>query len=118
MQQLEVNYRGNYDPVVNWISASSILSIASIHEFPTRSIYFVLSFPQADLDVNVFMEITLVMGVNLNRGEWVLKLNKSLYILNKESANWVELIRTGLESMGCHQSHVDLCVFTEKTRLF
>ena len=72
--------------MVNWISVRLILSIASIHEFPTRSIYFVLSFPQADLNVNVFMEITLVMGVDANRGEWVLKLNKSIYGIKQASA--------------------------------
>ena len=38
----------------------------SIYELPSRSINFVLAFPQSGLDVNVFMEITLGMGVDEN----------------------------------------------------
>ena len=40
---------------------------------------FVPAFTQADLDGDVFMELHLVMVVGGNRGEWVLKSNKSLY---------------------------------------
>ena len=46
----------------------SLLAIASIREFPIRSIDSVLAFPQYDLDVGVFMEITLGMWVDGNRG--------------------------------------------------
>ena len=35
---------------------SSLLDIASIYKFPIRSNEFVLAFPQADIDVDVFME--------------------------------------------------------------
>ena len=45
--------------MVIWISARLLLVIASIHEFPSRSIDSVLAFPQADLDVYVFVDITL-----------------------------------------------------------
>ena len=45
----------------------SLLAIASIHEFPSRSIVFALAFPQFDLDVNVFMELPLRMRVYGNR---------------------------------------------------
>ena len=43
-----------------------MLAIASVHEFPSISIDFVLDFPQADLDVNVFTELTLGMEVDGN----------------------------------------------------
>ena len=68
MQQWVVNYWETYAPVVNWISVSSLLAIASIHEFPSRSIDFVISFHQAGLDVDVFMDIPLLMVVDRNRG--------------------------------------------------
>ena len=41
----------------------SLLAIASIHEFPSRSIDFVLAFPQAVLDMDILMEIPLGMEV-------------------------------------------------------
>ena len=74
MQQWVINYFETYASVLNWISVMSLLSIGSIHEFPSISIYFVLSFPQADLDLDLFVEQPLEMVVDKNRGEWVLKL--------------------------------------------
>ena len=76
MQHWGVIYWETYDPVVDWIIVRLILAISIICEVPIRSIEFVLAFPQADLDVDVFMEIPLVMLVNGNKGELVIKLNK------------------------------------------
>ena len=56
-----------YALVVNWVSARSLLSISSMHEFTTRSIDFVLTFPQTGFDLDVFMELPLVMLVYGNR---------------------------------------------------
>ena len=59
MQQWSVNYWGNYAQVVNWISLTSLLAIESTNKLPSRSIDFVLAFPQADLDVDFLMELLL-----------------------------------------------------------
>ena len=83
MQQWGVKYWETYAPVVNGISVRSLLHLASIHELTSRSIDFVLYFSQADLDVDFFMYLPLGMVVDGNRGEWVLELNKSLYVLNQ-----------------------------------
>ena len=58
---------GTYEPVVNWISVRSLLSIASINKLPSRSIKLVIEFTQYDLDVDVFMEISLCMGFDINK---------------------------------------------------
>ena len=55
-------------PDIDKITVRSILSISSIHEFPSISIEYLLYFTQAELDVDVFMVITLGMGVDRNRG--------------------------------------------------
>ena len=39
-----VNYWETYAPVVNCMNVRALLAIASIHELPIRSIYFVLAF--------------------------------------------------------------------------
>ena len=59
MKKWGVNYWENYATVVNWISGRSLLAIASINEFPIMLIDFVLEFTLSDLDVDVFMDITL-----------------------------------------------------------
>ena len=79
MQHWGVNYWKTYPPVVNWISVRSLLAISSIHELPNILTDFLLDFPLYDLDVDVFMDLPLGMGVDRNRGEWVLKSNKSTY---------------------------------------
>ena len=55
MQLWVVNYCKTYSPVVNLIIVKSLLSISSTHKFPSRSIDFVPSFPQGDIDLDVFM---------------------------------------------------------------
>ena len=68
MKQWVVNHWETYDPVVKWIIVRSLLGIEIIHELITRSVKFVPDFTQADLDMDVFMELTLGIGVDRNRG--------------------------------------------------
>ena len=53
--------------------------------FTSRSIDFVLTFTQSDLDVDVFMDLTSGMGFYGNIVECFLNLNKSLYGIKQES---------------------------------
>ena len=61
MQKWGVSHWETYDQVVNWTSVRSLLDIGSKHEFPSRSIDFVPSFPQTELNIDVFMDLTLGM---------------------------------------------------------
>eukprot|EP00957_Ditylum_brightwellii_P131036 9995043-Ditylum_brightwellii.AAC.1 len=63
MQQWGMDFWETYSPVVNWIAVQILLAVASIHELLTKCIDFVLAFPQAELDINVFMEIPIRMTV-------------------------------------------------------
>jgi hypothetical protein len=56
------DYWDTYAPVVTWASVCLLLVVAKIHGLKSKSINFVLAFPQADLDVPVYME--LPAGVN------------------------------------------------------
>eukprot|EP00957_Ditylum_brightwellii_P140542 10707434-Ditylum_brightwellii.AAC.1 len=59
MQQWGVNFWETYSPVVNWITVRTLLAAATIHELPTECIDFILAFPQAKLDIDVFMELPI-----------------------------------------------------------
>ena len=50
-----VNYWETYSPVVNWISVRLLLTICHLHKLESESIDFVLAFPQADLDVDIYI---------------------------------------------------------------
>ena len=93
------SYWDNYAPVVNCISVQTLLAITKIHNLRSRSIDFVLEFPQSDLDVNVYMDLPI--GIDAPYGgkrDYVLKLNKSLYSFKKDSENWFETLKAGLNS--------------------
>jgi len=109
------DYWDTYAPVVTWASVRMLLIVAKIHKLESKSIDFVLAFPQADLDVPVFMElpsgVTPIDEIDDNRRRYVLRLNKSLYGLKQAGHNWFEKLRSGLQDRDFLQSRVDSCVF-------
>ena len=112
MQQWGVNYWETYAPVVCWASVRLILIITMISGLPTRSVDFVLAFPQADVDVPVYMELPVGFDLdNGNKREYVLKLNKNLYGLRQANFTWFEMLSKGLTDRGFTPSAIDSCVF-------
>ena len=49
------DYWDTYAPVVTWDSVQLLLIVAKIHNLDSKSIDFVLAFPQADLTVPFYM---------------------------------------------------------------
>jgi hypothetical protein len=113
MQTWDQNYLETYVPVVNWASICLILAIANIHGLLSKSIDFVLAFPQADLEIPEYMELPI--GFDAPNGKnnkfYVLKLNKSLYGLKQAGYNWFAKLNNGLQDCGFVQSNIDPCVF-------
>ncbi len=72
-----------------------------------------LAFPQADLEIPVYMELPI--GFDALDGDshifCVLRLNKSLYELNLASYNRFVKRSNGLPGCGFVQSNIDPCVF-------
>ena len=81
----------------------------------SKSINFVLAFPQADLPIPVYMElpagVTPIYEVDSNRRRYVLRLNKPLYGLKSSGHNWFKKLRSGLTDRHVFQSQIDKCVF-------
>jgi hypothetical protein len=109
------DYWDTYAPVVTWASVQLLLIVAKIHGLESKSIDFVLAFPQADLDVPGYME--LPAGINpvdvsdIDQRRYILKLNKSLYGLKQAGFNWFKKLKKGLITRDVVQSQVDKCVF-------
>jgi hypothetical protein len=90
MQRWGEKYWETYSPVVNMISVKLRLRIAKIHGLESKSIHFVLAFPQADLDEDIWMD--LLIGFEpiddpSKAPKFVLKLRKNLYGLKQASFN-------------------------------
>ncbi len=54
MQSWGVDYWEMFTPVVNWMSVRFLLTVAKIHGLDTKTINFVLAFPQAQLNTKLF----------------------------------------------------------------
>ena len=104
MQQWGENYWETYSPVVNMLTVRLLLALYHIHGLNSKSIDFVLAFPQADLDVDIWMELPIGFHVGGKYvDDWrayVLKLKKSVYGLKQLSLNWFEKLKEGLMDHG------------------
>ena len=68
-QDYLIAYWETYLPVVNWMRVRLLLTSCHLHKFNSQSIDFVLSFPQGDLDIDIYIwsypkELRLLMGRN------------------------------------------------------
>ena len=84
-----INYWDTYAPVVNWVSVRFLLIISQLTGLETHALDFVLTLPQAKLDVSVYTKIP--PGINIENGskdEYLISLKSSLYGLKHSSSNW------------------------------
>ena len=79
-QEFAINYYETFSPVVNWFAIRILLIHAVIFKWNTRKIYFVLAYPQADIEIPLYMKMPAGIAVkNVHRSTLVLKLRKNLY---------------------------------------
>jgi hypothetical protein len=112
-QTYGVNYWETFSPFVNWFSIRLCMTFALIFDWYTRQIDFVLAFPQADVECDLFMELPhglVFMGVD--HSTHCVKLIKNLYGQKQAGRVWNDyLLVKGLKDWGFFQSKVYECVF-------
>ena len=77
-------------------------------------IVFPQDFPQADMDVDVFMEIPFGFESEDTSRGYVLKLNKILYGLKQSSVNWFAILKKLFADRYYEQSDIGPCIFYRK----
>jgi hypothetical protein len=108
------NYWETFLPVVNMISVKLLLVISRIHCLESKSIDFVLDFPQADLDEDIWMDLPIDFEPIKDpdhKPQYVLKLQKNLYGLKQASFNWYKKLCAGLKDQGFKASTVNQCLY-------
>jgi hypothetical protein len=91
-----------------------LLALCNIHGLHSKSIDFVLAYPQADLDVNTLMELPMEIVVDPCESDssgYVLKIKKSLYGLKQASLNWFVKLKQGLTDWGFHPLEINPCLY-------
>ena len=112
-QEKGINYWETYSPMVTWNSIRTFLILAIINNWKTRQIDFVLAYPQADVECDMYMEIPrgFQLPTGQNPKEYALKLKRNLYGAKQASRVWAQHLTKGLIARGFTQSKVDECVY-------
>ena len=119
MQELGVNYFATYAPVVTWFAIRLVLVLSIINNWHMRQIDFVMAYPQAPIECDMFMQ--LPHGIVTKHGDakdHVLKLVNNLYGQKQAGRVWNHYLVMHLLKIGFIQSKIDECVFYRKMVIF
>jgi Reverse transcriptase (RNA-dependent DNA polymerase) len=88
------------------------LIIMLLNRWESKQVDFVLAFPQADIECEMFMEIPAGFNVNGSRKDHCLRLKKNLYGQRQAGRVWNQYLDDGLIARGFVQSKVDCASIT------
>ena len=106
------DYNLTYAPVATWNAIRLLLSMVLIFKWHTIQLDYVLAFPQAPIERELFMKIPA--GVTLhgkNKYNHVLRCKKNIYGQKQAGRVWHEFLVKKLKSIGFRQSQIDHCIF-------
>jgi hypothetical protein len=117
-----VDYWNTYSPVVSWSTVRLMIVVALLNDWHTWSIDFILAFPQAPIQTDIYMRPPKVpFGFVIpdlpsfeDRFHNVYKLLRNLYGLKDAGRTWFNFLKKGLLQRGWKESPViDGCMFTK-----
>lgn len=114
-----VHYDQTYSPVASWKSIRLLLIMIAKNRWHSRQIDYVLAFPQAPVEKEIYMKIpkgfdldTTGFPKGTNTNDYVLRLNRNVYGQKQASRVWFQYLSTKLiNELGFTQSKIDECVF-------
>ena len=108
-----IDYDDTYAPVATWRTIRLILSLAAAHNWHTRQLDYVLAFPQAPVERELYMEIP--KGFDVSEGnpkDYLLKIHRNIYGQKQAGRVWNQyLVEKLTNEIGFVQSKVDECLF-------
>jgi len=108
-----IHYWDTYAPVVTWFAIRLMLTLVLLYKWSTLTVDFVLAYPQADVDSEIFIKLPrgINFGPNISRLSHVLKLIKNIYGLKQAGRVWNKHLHKGLIKLKFQQSTYDACIF-------
>jgi hypothetical protein len=116
-QKQGIHYEETYAPVVSWGATRFFLILATINNWNTRQLDFVMAFTQVDVERDLYMELPKIFSMpgtqitHADKDKYVLKLVKNLYGQKQSGKCWYDHLRKILIKLNCIQSKFDECVF-------
>lgn len=111
-QEYGVNFFETYAPVVTWTAIRLCLILAIINSWHLRQIDFVMAYPQAPIEMDMYMGlphgITTWVGSAKDK---CLKLIRNIYGQKQAGRVWYKYLRQHLLEMNFVPSQVDDCVY-------
>ena len=108
-----IHYTDTYAPVASWNSIRLLLTLTAVHSWHTKQLDYVLAFPQAPVEKELYMAIP--KGFEIDEGkmdDYALKLHKNVYGQKQAGRVWNNhLVDILTKRVGFVQSKVDACVF-------
>ena len=112
------DYYETFAPVVTWMTIRLILVLSLICGWESKQIDFVLAFPQAEIEQDMFMELPPGIRAIDSKKDYVLKLKKNLYGQKQAGRIFYLHLKKGLERIGFKASKIDECLFYRGATIF
>ena len=108
-----VDYDDTYAPVAKWSTIRLILSMAAVHKWHTRQLDYVLAFPQAPVERELYMEIPKGFEIQDDESDkYLLKIQRNIYGQKQAGRVWNQyLVHKLTHELGFKQSAIDECLF-------
>ena len=108
-----IHYDQTYAPVASWNSIRILLTLAAAKGWHTKQIDYVLAFPQAPVEKEIYMQVPKGFQIgNEDTSKYALRLNRNVYGQKQAGRVWNKFLEQKLiKEVGFKQSEVDECVF-------
>ena len=114
-QRKGVHYDQTYAPVTSWKFIRLLLILIVKYNWHSKQIDYVLAFPQAPIERELYMKIPKGFEIESTPGdkdEYVLKVHRNVYGQCQASRVWYQYLKNKLvKELKFHQSKVDECIF-------
>jgi Reverse transcriptase (RNA-dependent DNA polymerase) len=110
-QEQGINYWETFSPVIRWSTICLTFIFAIKYQWAPRQLDFVLAYPQAPLEYNLYMEVPSGHQLYDKRKQYAIKLKQNLYGQKKAGRVWNKYLTTTPTKNGFLQSQVDECLF-------
>lgn len=106
-----IDYWDTYAPVAHWHTIRFVLFLAVLNYWITKQMDYVLAFPQAPAETDLFMSIPPGFTISGDAETKALQLLNNLYGTKQAGRIWNRFLTAGLIKLGFIQSTHDECLF-------